>query len=80
MCGRYYGTADKQAIAEWFHASAANDDPMPPGYNIAPSTIQPVIRQGRDTRARELVGMRRGPGWLRLGGPGSEALHLQCPL
>ena len=60
MCGRYYRTADKQAIAEWFHASAASDDPMPPGYNIAPSTIQPVIRQGRDTGARELVGMRWG--------------------
>lgn len=60
MCGRYYRTADKQAIAEWFHAAAVNDDPMPPGYNIAPSTIQPVIRQGRDTGARELVGMRWG--------------------
>jgi putative SOS response-associated peptidase YedK len=60
MCGRYYRTADKQAIAEWFHAAAASDDPMPPGYNIAPSTIQPVIRQGRDPGARELVGMRWG--------------------
>jgi putative SOS response-associated peptidase YedK len=60
MCGRYYRTADKQAIAEWFHASAAGDDPMPPGYNIAPSTMQPVIRQGRDTGARELVAMRWG--------------------
>jgi hypothetical protein len=50
MCGRYYRTANKQASAEWFHASAASDDPMPPGYNIAPSTIQPVIRQG-GTRA-----------------------------
>ena len=60
MCGRYYRTADKQAIAEWFHAAATGDDTMPPGYNIAPSTIQPVIRQGRDTGARELVGMRWG--------------------
>jgi len=60
MCGRYYRTADKQAIAEWFHAAAVSDDPMPPGYNIAPSTIQPVIRQGRDTGVRELVGMRWG--------------------
>ena len=73
MCGRYYRTADKQAIAESFHASAASDDPMPPGYNIAPSTIQPVIRQGRDTGARELVGMR----WGLVGfGCGIAVMHL----
>jgi putative SOS response-associated peptidase YedK len=58
MCGRYYRTADKQAISDWFHTTAVSDDPMPPGYNIAPSTIQPVIRQGRHRGARELVGMR----------------------
>lgn len=60
MCGRYYRTADKQAIAEQFHAAATTDEPLPPGYNIAPSTTQPVIRQSRDTFARELVGMRWG--------------------
>jgi hypothetical protein len=41
MCGRYYRTADKQAIAEQFHAAATTDEPLPPGYNIAPSTTQP---------------------------------------
>jgi putative SOS response-associated peptidase YedK len=60
MCGRYYRTADKQAIAEQFHATATTDEPLPPGYNIAPSTIQPIIRQARDTGARELTGMRWG--------------------
>jgi putative SOS response-associated peptidase YedK len=34
MCGRYYRTADKQAIAEYFHSA--------PAYNIAPTTTQPV--------------------------------------
>jgi putative SOS response-associated peptidase YedK len=60
MCGRYYRTADKQEIAERFHCTTVGDEPMPPGYNIAPSTTQPVIRRGRDTEARELVGMRWG--------------------
>ena len=60
MCGRYYRTADKQAIAEYFHSAAASDEPLPPGYNIAPGTTQPVIRQARDTFVRELVGMRWG--------------------
>jgi len=60
MCGRYYRIADKQAIIDHFHSPAATDEPFPPGYNIAPGTTQPVIRQGRDTGARELVGMRWG--------------------
>ena len=29
MCGRYYRTADKQAIAEYFHSAAASDEPLP---------------------------------------------------
>ena len=56
MCGRYYRIADKQAIVDHFHSPAATDEPFPPGYNIAPGTTQPVIRQGRNTGARELVG------------------------
>jgi putative SOS response-associated peptidase YedK len=61
MCGRYYRIGDKQAIAEWFHAEAAEDlSDFSSSYNIAPSTTQPVIRQSHDTGARELVGMRWG--------------------
>ena len=44
MCGRYYRTADKQAIAEYFHSAAASDEPLPPGYNIAPD--RPADRHG----------------------------------
>ena len=61
MCGRYYRIEDKQAIAEFFHAQAS-DDPLVavPGYNIAPSTTQPVIRHSRETDTREIVPMRWG--------------------
>jgi putative SOS response-associated peptidase YedK len=76
MCGRYYRTADKQAIAEWFHAAAVSDDPMPPGYNIAPNTIQPVIRQRAPANWSGCVGA-----WLASARRAeSEARHLQCPL
>jgi putative SOS response-associated peptidase YedK len=60
MCGRYYRVEDKQAIAEYFRSNPADDELLPPGFNIAPTTRQPVIRQGRDTGGRELVGMRWG--------------------
>jgi putative SOS response-associated peptidase YedK len=60
MCRRYNRTADKQTITEYFHSAVASDEPLPPGYNIAPGTTQPVIRQARDTFVRELVSMRWG--------------------
>jgi putative SOS response-associated peptidase YedK len=62
MCGRYYRKRDKQAIAEAFHASLVDDGtPNPPwDFNVAPTTIQPVIRGNRDTGERELVSMRWG--------------------
>jgi putative SOS response-associated peptidase YedK len=61
MCGRYYRTEDKQAIAEFFHAEPTGDELLyAPGYNIAPTTIQPVIRQNRDTLTPEAVLMRWG--------------------
>lgn len=62
MCGRYVRRGDKQKIAEWFHAEPSPADmPMPDDdYNVAPTTYQPIIRQSRDTGARELVLARWG--------------------
>lgn len=61
MCGRYYRQADKQRIAEAFRLGQLPDDLLlPPDYNVAPSTFQPVIRQNRDSGERELVMMRWG--------------------
>lgn len=61
MCGRYYRTVDKQTIAEALRAPATGDPlAYAPGYNVAPTTIQPVLRQERDTLERELVPMRWG--------------------
>lgn len=61
MCGRYYRRSDKQKIAEVFHVSQVEDFPLPPwDYNIAPSTMQPIVRANRDTGERELVQLRWG--------------------
>lgn len=61
MCGRYYRRSDKQKIAEAFHVKKVGDFPLPPwDYNVAPTTMQPVIRQNRDTGERELVQLRWG--------------------
>ena len=62
MCGRYYRRSDKQRIAEAFHLGTLDDIPLEaaPSYNIAPSTMQPVVRQSRDSGEREMVAMRWG--------------------
>jgi putative SOS response-associated peptidase YedK len=60
MCGRYYRRSDKQAK----HFRVRNDLTslvLPDAdYNVAPATMQPVIREARDTRDCELVLMRWG--------------------
>jgi putative SOS response-associated peptidase YedK len=61
MCGRYYRKSDKQKIAEAFHATKIDDCPLPPwDYNVAPTSMQPIIRANRDTGERELVSLRWG--------------------
>lgn len=61
MCGRYLRRADKQRIAEAFNLGKLPPDfILPPDYNIAPTTFQPVIRLNRDTGEREVVLMRWG--------------------
>ena len=62
MCGRYYRKSDKQAIAKAFHTRNSLEDIVIPDadYNVAPTTMQPVIREHRDTSDRELVLMRWG--------------------
>jgi putative SOS response-associated peptidase YedK len=62
MCGRYYRRGSKQKIAEAFHARNDINSLIVPDadYNVAPTTMQPVIRETRDTKDRELVLMRWG--------------------
>jgi putative SOS response-associated peptidase YedK len=61
MCGRYYRRSDKQRIAEAFKLWKLPDDfVLPPDFNVAPSTFQPVIRDNRETGDRELEMMRWG--------------------
>lgn len=77
MCGRYGRRADKQRIAEWFHTHNTdvfndeyyeiNSTRLAPSYNIAPESIQPVVRLDRDTGERVLALMKWGlvPYWSR---------------
>lgn len=67
MCGRYYRRSDKQRIAEAFRAGVPPSFEILPSYNVAPQTMQPIVRLSRDTRERELALLRWGfiPYWAK---------------
>src|ERR1700683_1722235 len=59
MCGRYYRQSDKQKIAESFRVTKwAPDVHLAPDYNIAPSTLQPIIRSSPEGGERQIGLMR----------------------
>ena len=69
MCGRYVSRSEKQRIAETFHAQIIPEDYDPdfvPDYNVAPTTLQPIIRLNREGQ-RELTRLRWGliPFWAK---------------
>ncbi len=71
MCGRYGRRADKQRIAEWMQTHNTNvfdDSSFAPAYNVAPQSLQPVVRLDSETGQRELTVMRWGlvPFWTLL--------------
>ena len=61
MCGRYGRRADKQFITEWMEAHDSNvfdDSYFAPSFNVAPQSMQPVVRPDSETGERELTIMR----------------------
>lgn len=60
MCGRYLRRADKKRVAEHFHLPGEPPFPLPPDFNVAPTTHQPAIRLNRESGEREAVLMRWG--------------------
>lgn len=61
MCGRYRRSSEKQRIVEAFQIGADPADyVLAPDDNIAPTSVQPVVRLSHDTDERKLVPMRWG--------------------
>ena len=70
MCGRYGRQADKQRIAEWMqthNTDVFDDSYLAPSYNVAPQSLQPLVRLDSETGGRELSIMRWGliPFWSK---------------
>lgn len=70
MCGRYGRRADKQRIAEWMqthNTDVFDDSYLAPSFNVAPQSLQPVVRLESESGQRELTIMRWGliPFWSK---------------
>jgi len=83
MCGRYGRRADKRRIAEWMQAhdtGVFEDSYFAPSYNVAPQTLQPVVRLDSDTGQRELTIMRWGlvPFWSKDGKAGYSTINARA--
>jgi len=83
MCGRYGRRADKQRIAEWMQAhdtGVFDDSYFAPSYNVAPQSLQPIVRLDSETRQRELTIMRWGlvPFWSKDGRAGFTTINARA--
>jgi len=70
MCGRYGRRADKQRIAEWMQAHDTHvfdESYYAPTFNVAPQSLQPIVRLDSETGRRELAILRWGliPFWSK---------------
>jgi putative SOS response-associated peptidase YedK len=81
MCRRYGRRADKQRIAAAMEAGYSNVfDEIPPSFNVAPQTFQPVVRLSRDSGEREIALMRWGliPWWAKDGKIGFSTINAKA--
>ena len=45
-CGRHVRRSDKQRIADHFHVHGPSLPDFGPSWNVAPQTLQPIVRLG----------------------------------
>jgi len=67
MCGRFARRSTREVLAAWFGVDLEDAPPFAPSYNVAPQSVQPVVRLGRDSGAREFALLRWGlvPFWAK---------------
>ena len=66
MCGRYVNKLTQEVVTDFFAIERCAIE-WEPRYNVAPTTIVPVVRRVTDDTIREVVGMRWGlrPFWAK---------------
>ena len=67
MCGRFARKSTQQVLADWFGVELEDMPWFAPSYNVAPQSVQPVVRLSRGSVGREIALMRWGllPFWAK---------------
>jgi putative SOS response-associated peptidase YedK len=67
MCGRFARRSTREVLADWFGVDLEDTPAFAPSYNVAPQSVQPVMRLGRDSARPEFALMRWGlvPFWAK---------------
>jgi len=67
MCGRFARRSTREVLAEWFGVDLEDIPPFATSYNVAPQSVQPVVRIGRDRGKAEFALLRWGlvPFWAK---------------
>jgi putative SOS response-associated peptidase YedK len=67
MCGRFVRQSTQEVLADWFGVELEEMPWFAPSFNIAPQSIQPVVRLDRDSSNREFALLRWGlvPFWAK---------------
>ena len=67
MCGRFARKSTQEVLADWFGVELEDMPWFAPSFNVAPQSVQPVLRLSRDTGNREFALMRWGlvPAWAK---------------
>jgi putative SOS response-associated peptidase YedK len=65
MCGRFARKSTQEVLADWFGVELEDMPWFASSFNVAPQSVQPVVRLSRDTGNREFALMRWGlvPAW-----------------
>jgi putative SOS response-associated peptidase YedK len=67
VCGRFARRSTREVLADWFGVDLEEVPPFAPSYNVAPQSVQPVVRLGRDSGEAEFALLRWGlvPFWAK---------------
>jgi putative SOS response-associated peptidase YedK len=67
MCGRFARRSTQQVLADWFGVEPGEMPWFVPSYNVAPQSVQPVVRLSRESGEREIALLRWGlvPFWAK---------------
>ena len=67
MCGRFARKSTQEVLAGWFGVEPEDMPRFAPSSNVAPQSVQPVVRLNRDADEREFALLRWGlvPFWAK---------------